>query len=139
MVGADGSEHSLWAVDWAADEAARWGVPLVVLHVNFWSDEALALAAFDEQRQIDEVALQAAVDRAQARQPAVTVRGRTCAPPAAEALVEASRDAHLVVVGARGLGLLGEVALGSVSRHLACHARCPVVVVPGEPAEPLAR
>jgi nucleotide-binding universal stress UspA family protein len=131
VVGVDGSERALRAVDWAADEAARRGVPLVVLHANFWSDDALKVSAFAEQRRIDAVALRAAVDRARARRPGLTVHGRACSPPAADALAAASRDAQLVVVGARGLGVVDELALGSVSHHLVRHARCPVVVVPG--------
>lgn len=131
VVGVDGSERALWAVDWAADEAARRGVPLVVCHANFWSDDALRVPAFAGQRRIDAAALRTAVDRACARRPGLAVQGRACAPPAADALVAASGDAQLVVVGARGLGLVDELALGSVGRHLVRHARCPVVVVPG--------
>ncbi|HVX22145.1 MAG TPA: universal stress protein [Acidimicrobiales bacterium] len=131
VVGVDGSEHSLRALDWAADEAGRRGVPLVVLHANFWTDDALRLPAFAEQRDLDAAALRAAVARARQRQPGLTVVGRATAPPAAEALVDASRDAVLVVVGTRGLRLVDELALGSVSHHLACHAHCPVVMVPG--------
>jgi len=130
VVGVDGSEHSLWALDWAADEAERRRVPLQVLHVNFWTDEALRLPAFAEQDQIDSEELRTAVDRAEKRHPGVNVVGRRCAPPAAEALVDASRTAELVVVGTRGLGLMENLTLGSVSHYVACHAHCPVVLVP---------
>jgi nucleotide-binding universal stress UspA family protein len=46
-------------------------------------------------------------------------------------LLEASRDAALVVLGAQGHGLLGGMVLGSVSQHVTRHASCPVVVVRG--------
>jgi nucleotide-binding universal stress UspA family protein len=50
--------------------------------------------------------------------------------PAATILREAEMsDADLIVVGARGLGLLERVALGSVSESVLRHAGCPVVVV----------
>ena len=50
------------------------------------------------------------------------------APPT-QALIDASGQASLVVVGARGHSALSGVFLGSVSQHVSQHAACPVVVV----------
>jgi nucleotide-binding universal stress UspA family protein len=44
-------------------------------------------------------------------------------------LVEASRDADLIVVGSRGHGRLAELVLGSVAAQVAREARCPVTIV----------
>lgn len=49
-----------------------------------------------------------------------------------EALLDASRDADLLVVGSRGRGGFGQLLLGSVSHAVVLHAACPVVVVPGQ-------
>jgi nucleotide-binding universal stress UspA family protein len=50
--------------------------------------------------------------------------------PAATIVRTAETDgSDLIVVGARGLGMLERVALGSVSESVLRHATCPVLVV----------
>ena len=49
---------------------------------------------------------------------------------AAQALVDASEGADLLVVGARGHGGFLGLVLGSVANQVLHHATCPVVIVP---------
>ncbi|KAB1139872.1 universal stress protein [Streptomyces luteolifulvus] len=118
VVGIDGSEASLEAVEWAADEALRHQVPLHLVHA--------AAAAPGEP---DLVA--AASERARKGAPAVQVSGEVLHDDAASALVGKGRNAFAVVVGSRGLGDLAGLLLGSVGLAVAAHADCPVVVVRG--------
>lgn len=52
------------------------------------------------------------------------------------ALVREGDDLDLLVLGSRGYGPAGSVLLGSVSRRVVAHARCPVLVVPRAAAAP---
>ena len=45
------------------------------------------------------------------------------------ALIDASKDAWMIVAGSRGLGALGRLLLGSVTTALMHHAHCPVAVI----------
>lgn len=47
------------------------------------------------------------------------------------ALVDLSKQVRLVVVGSRGMGIVGRALLGSVSSALIRHARCPIAVIHG--------
>lgn len=59
----------------------------------------------------------------------VEIRPRVMEGNAAEALLDASTGADLLVVGNRGHGGFAEALLGSVGQHCVHHATCPVVVI----------
>jgi nucleotide-binding universal stress UspA family protein len=139
VVGIDGSRDSQLALEWAVGEAMVRQLPLTVLSVYhpvaaYWGgavlvpeDPSVADRARDEAREATEKALALFGDE---RPDHVTVEAVTGV--AAEELVSASKDAAMVVVGARGSGGFARLLLGSVSDQVARHAHCPVVIIPGE-------
>lgn len=130
VVGVDGSEASLEAVDWAVDEAARHGIPLHLVH----GAALTSLAAFPRAagRGIGGEIVASATARARNRVPKAEVSGEVVPEDAIEALTGIGRNAFALVVGSRGLGDLAGMLLGSVSLAVAGRADCPVVVVRGE-------
>ncbi len=142
IVGVDGSEHSLSALDWALDEADLRKTPLTVLTVSpvvagiYGPGYAPAdyYPAEEESRAQADKATQELVNRAVERRggaPAAPVTVRALSGLAADELINASQDADLLVVGARGAGGFARLVMGSVSTQVTHHALCPVVVVPG--------
>ncbi len=138
VVGVDGTAASRAAVEWAARDAARRHRALRLVHVvptpemSEWIDAPLGerLGA-ERRRQGRELLAEARAlvsDLLEARDD-VPVDTALAADALVPALVDVSKDADMIVVGRRGLGALAGVLLGSVSRGLLQHARCPVVVV----------
>ncbi|MEU1308081.1 universal stress protein [Streptomyces cinnamoneus] len=136
VVGVDGSDGSLAALDWAAEEAARFRLPLRVVHASLWERYEGAVPSFTAERPAEEVVAQhiIASSEQRARQlfPDVQVHAVTMPDDAVEALLEESHRAAAVVTGCSGRGAVKGFLLGSVSLAVAGRARCPVVVVRGE-------
>lgn len=129
VVGVDGSEPSLQAVEWASHEARRWAADLLIVHATFWRTEALRVPVFEEQARIEQQVLASARARAERAERNIRAETVLAEPPPAVALIRVSTDAQLLVVGSRGLGGFNELLLGSVSHQCVLHAQCPVVVV----------
>ncbi len=139
IVGVDGSASGLAALDWAASEAALRGVELTLVHAYPASWVGVSPEYFlmsDPAGPTIPTFLAEARARVTLERPGIVVSMRTVADPPAHALVTLSADAALVVVGAHGRGAMGRLLLGSVSQHVATHARCPVVVVRGTSSDP---
>jgi nucleotide-binding universal stress UspA family protein len=142
VAAADGSEQSLRAVEWAACEAAMRGAALQIVTVPVlrrrmaWESgpEGAPQAVADAiVRSCDRVLARAA-GRAAEVEPGLDVRTALWSGPPARALCEAASHASMLVAGSRGSGRLAAMVLGSVSRHVATHADCPVVVAREETA-----
>ncbi|MGW3956316.1 universal stress protein [Streptomyces sp. NPDC004752] len=132
VVGVDGSHGSLRAVDWAADEAARHGLPLRL--VCACPGDRYEAGAHGARERPAEHIVATAAERARRRAPGVEIGTDTVPDEAADALLREAGHAFAVVVGTRGHGALTGLLLGSVGRAVADHAHGPVIVVRGDRA-----
>jgi nucleotide-binding universal stress UspA family protein len=138
LVGVDGSTESLAALRFAAEAAAVSGSALHVLHAwvaPYWATAMWSppIHDIDESRAVAAATLRNSVSAALGDAPGPRVEQSVLEGPAGPALVEAAREADLLVVGSRGRGGWKALLLGSVSMHCITHAPGPVVVV-REPA-----
>lgn len=138
VVGVDGSPESVAAARTAATEAELRGVPLVVLHARPVVASAFGrgvpvLATLGESDSPTtggpQKAAQEVVDRLGIEHPSVDIRLEILADDPVHALVSASREAQLVVVGSRGLGSFRGLLLGSVSHEVLRDASSTVLVM----------
>ncbi|WNV84795.1 universal stress protein [Umezawaea sp. Da 62-37] len=140
VVGVDGSPASRTALRWALNEAKRSGaaveatmawqhesefVPAVSLGVHPYA-EVLPQQHHHPARVLHDLVTEIRAELPDAPEIAeVTITG-----DASTALLRASRQAALLVVGRHAHGPLTEALLGSVTTDCIRHAACPVVVIP---------
>lgn len=136
VVGVDGSDASLTALDWAADEAARHGWPLRIVHASLWERYEGAVPAWTTDRPADQVLAEnivgVAEERAVRRRPGLNVTTDVLAEDPSQGLLREGSEAEALVVGSRGRSGIADLLLGSVSLLVAARAHCPVVVIRGD-------
>ncbi|MCB1266267.1 MAG: universal stress protein [Mycobacterium sp.] len=123
VVGADGSEHGVAAVRWAASTAVAYGLPLTVLYArpDALGDPALVAEPTG--------VLGAAVAFARATAPDVEIRALQMPDAPVRSLLAVGENADVLVLGSRGIEGFRGLLLGSTTMHVAPYAQCPVVVV----------
>ncbi|MFI9152491.1 universal stress protein [Streptomyces sp. NPDC053367] len=138
VVGVDGSDGSLLAVDWAVDEAARHGLPLRLVHASLWEHYESALPSVTLARPSAQVLadhiVASAAERARRRNPDVKFSTDVFPAEATEALLKEGDNATALITGSRGRSELTGLLLGSVGLAVAARAHCPVIVVRGDRA-----
>lgn len=136
VVGVDTSEAADAALAWALREAAdRDGRVIALLAYDYLNqphgsdnpDFDPDFTESDARRVLDQVVarVRGSVEDAAAT---VDVEPRVALDLPVRALLDASSEADLVVVGSRGRGGFKGLLLGSVSQQVVAHASCPVVV-----------
>lgn len=133
LVGYDGSPGSERALRWGARQARARKTVLTICQA--WGPEFPVRgdgdAVLEFARRGGEQVIAEGVRLARDVMEPADVRPMLTPGPAAAALCEHSGEADMVVTGARGRGGMAGLLLGSVSEHVAAHARGPVVVVRG--------
>lgn len=129
VVGVDGSEHSLRALEWAANEARNRGAPLRIVHA--FPHEFLEAGSADPyvgQAAQSVQGLVAEIQQVDSRPLSVSTEVVDGVP--AKVLVEESRHCALLVMGSRGHGGFARLLLGSTAVDVTAHAASPVAVIP---------
>ncbi len=139
VVGVDGSEPSKLALRWAARVAEATGATIEA--VAAWSyPVGYTMAAVpaewnpqnDTQQMLTDTVTEVLADHKPGTVTAIVREGG-----AAQALLDVSKGATMLIVGSRGHGGFAGLLLGSVSSNVAEHADCPVLVVHGDEPPPL--
>lgn len=136
VVGVDGSPTSVAAAGVAAREAGLRGVGLVLTHARPTYPDPYGsgpVVVTDEADPAHRAALTLA-DGLRAAHPGLDVRLHLVDDEPVHALVEAAREAQLLVVGSRGLGAFQGMLLGAVSSDVVRTAATSVLVVHEEEA-----
>lgn len=123
VAGLDGSPASWAAITFAVEEAALRDVPLVAVCALADAPGVLGGARRMEERFSRAMTLQ------EKEHPEVTVLRQVTAGSPRPALLTAAAGAQMLVLGARGIGGIGDMTLGSVAQTLLHHAPCPVAIV----------
>ncbi|MFD5856824.1 universal stress protein [Streptomyces chartreusis] len=138
LLAVDGSPAAHEAVEFAFAQASLHGKDLIALHAWTTRNERPydgpsdpPFVTYDEDRLRDEEqrVLAEALGGLREKFPDVTVHRRLVRGRIRHSLIEASAEAGIVVVGARGRGGFTGLLLGSVSQAVLHHAHCPVAVV----------
>ncbi|MCU7730317.1 universal stress protein [Actinoplanes sp. KI2] len=134
VAGFDGSAAATAALRYGARQAARRGSELRIVHAFGWS--VLMAPMYPPYLDVDRAPRDALLDMLAATAAAVRnefpdlpVTTRLVDGSAAAVLIDASREAQLLVVGHRGTGGFAGLLAGSTATQLAGHASCPVTVV----------
>ncbi|MET3720343.1 MULTISPECIES: universal stress protein [unclassified Arthrobacter] len=138
VVGFDGSEHSQTALNWAIEEARQrngrlrlitaWNKPPMAWYPAVLETAAGEIAAEESPEQIAGT-LQAEALKSAADEGVAATGQLVPSDSPASAILDAARDADLIVVGSRGHGGFPGLHLGSVTTQVINHAPCPVLVV----------
>jgi nucleotide-binding universal stress UspA family protein len=134
VVGVDGSAPSLHALEWAYNEALVSGAELTAVHGWIYPYSGARTSVSEPRTQMQLDAMEELKTSLESLGPRLTggslhIHARLVEQSPAEALLEESQDADLLVLGSRGRGAIRSSLLGSVSRTVAQHALCPVAVI----------
>lgn len=130
VVAADGSEHGLRAVRYAAREAARVAAPLTIVHVLPEKWMGTTQIPDDPFRSLGTEFLERAKESALTTVPGLRVSTQLRAGAADTEILAISDQACLVVLGSHGPSSFDRIWTGGTVSGVVSRASAPVVVVP---------
>ncbi len=143
LVCVDGSPQSDAAVAWATREAVMRHMPITLLHavtpvVVGWPVGQLypdmpEWQKDDAQNVIERARKTLTSNLGEAKPPEVQIE--MVYSSVVPTLIDASKEAWMIVVGSQGMGALGRLLLGSVTTGLIHHAHCPAAVIHSDQGE----
>ncbi|WP_179473324.1 universal stress protein [Mycolicibacterium vinylchloridicum] len=132
VVGIDGSRGAVRAAVWAIDEAVSRDIPLRLLYsIDPLGPDPVASQEAASQQASAELAVRYAADAVEATQRPVKVEIDILPGRPVATLVEASRTAAMICVGAVGLKHFDHDRIGSTATALVTAAHCPIAIVRG--------
>jgi nucleotide-binding universal stress UspA family protein len=129
VVGVDGSPHSEAALRWALADAEKHDGQVTALFV--WQVPFSSFPGLFDREALEKASKEFLIERVSAVEPtpSVPLLPLVAEGDPSEALIAASNDADLLVLGTRGRSRLVGLLVGSVSMQCAAAARCPVVLI----------
>lgn len=131
-VGVDGSECSEAALRWAIEEALRCDAELILVHgwtYPYQGPKTGITEARDDMKLDAMRTLEASARLVREHAPALRCHSIISEESPAKAVIDAAKEADLLVVGSRGHGGFAALLLGSVSRTVLQHSPVPVAVI----------
>ena len=136
VIGVDGSPGGTSALEWGLALAEQRHAPVRLVHAFAPTMSDLRIGGGNDIGLVGDTLaaardlLEQALEQAKSRHPALSITSRLVDDAAASALIEESREAAVIVVGAHGARGFSNLVAGSTTMNVASHAHCTVVTVP---------
>ena len=133
VVGVDGSRAAIRAALWAVDEAVSRDIPLrLVSAVDQGEDDDVHPDGAARRLAMAEIAVRSAIMAVESTDKPVKIEVEITQGLPTSTLVQASRSAVMVCVGAVGLNHFQPGRVGSTAAALAASTHCPVAIIRGQ-------
>jgi Universal stress protein UspA and related nucleotide-binding proteins len=140
-IGVDGSAGSQNAVRWGLALAERRGAPVRLIRAlepsmhDLRVGNANAVGVLGDYFDVARDQLESTYEQARTGHPDLQITAELVDDGASGALIEESRGADTMVIGAHGVRGFSNLVAGSTTMNIATHAHCTVVALPNDEAQ----
>lgn len=127
LIAFDGDKPARRALERGADLAQAFGAQLAVVSVVPWRGGRFPIDPWDDA-EVHSEALKSVDEWLSQRGLSATLMSPAGDPARTIEMIAETGDFDTIIVGTRGLGPLNRLLQGSVSEHLATHAKATVVI-----------